>query len=77
VTQPSQVQHKELMKVRMTDLIVNYFVDKFGKQTINLVLLHFDVIDKATIRSKNGKRIPIVPEVFGHIISNPEFRITR
>ena len=65
------------MKVRMSDLIVNYFVDKYGKQTINIVLLHFDIIDSATITDKYGKRMPIIPEVFGHIVSNPEFRINR
>jgi hypothetical protein len=54
--QPSQIQHRELMKIRMTDMIVNYFVDKTGKQTINLILLHFDMIDNATIKDKNGKR---------------------
>ena len=61
----------------MTDLVVNYFVDKFGKQTINLFLLHFDMIDRATRKDKHGKRQPIVPDVFGHIISNPELRIKR
>lgn len=53
---PSQIQHRELMKVRMTDLIINYFVDKLGKQTINLILLHFDMIDRATIKDKHGRR---------------------
>ena len=61
----------------MTDLILNYFADKFGKQTINVILLNFDMIDKATIKNKRGKRVPIVPEVFSHIVSNPEFRIRR
>jgi hypothetical protein len=65
------------MKVRMTDLILNYFVDKQGKQTIKIILLHFDMIDRATIKDKKGKRQEIVPEVFGHIISNPGFRIKR
>jgi hypothetical protein len=55
-TLPSQIQHRELMKVRMTDLILNYFVDKQGKQTINLILLHFDMIDNASIKDKHGKR---------------------
>jgi hypothetical protein len=44
------------MKVRMTDMILNYFVDKEGKQTINLILHHFDMIDNGTIKDKHGKR---------------------
>jgi hypothetical protein len=35
------------------------------------------MIDRATIKDKNGKRQEILPEVFGHIISNPGFRIKR
>ena len=37
------------MKIYISDLILNYFLDKRGIQTISLILVRFDVIDRIKI----------------------------
>ena len=61
------------MKIRMTDLILNYFMDRKGIMTISFVLTHFDIVDKVLIKDKFGRKKPMIPEIFAQIISNPEF----
>lgn len=73
----NQVQHRELAKVRMSDLILTYNLNKKGIQTITLVLTHFDVTDKSMIKTLSGKFEPMIPDVYAHIVTNPEFIVNR
>lgn len=58
--------------IRMSDLIVNYAVDRTSKQNIKLILTHFDVIDKSRVKGPHGEMVPMIPDVYAHIISNPQ-----
>jgi hypothetical protein len=63
------------MNIRMTDLILNYFLNRQGIMTINLILTHFDIIDRVMIQDKFGHKAPMIPEIFAQIISNPEAQL--
>lgn len=52
------------MKIRITDLILNYFLNRQGIMTINLILTHFDIIDRVMIQDKFGHSVPMIPEIF-------------
>ena len=43
--------------------------------TINLILSHFDIIDRVMIQDSYGGKSPMIPEIFAQIISNPEAQI--
>ena len=43
--------------------------------TINLILTHFDIIDRVMIQDKFGRKAPMIPEIFAQIISNPEAQL--
>lgn len=32
------------------------------------------MIDKCTIKNSDGNLVPMIPEIYSHIISNPEFQ---
>ena len=51
--------------------------DGSDKQTITLILTHFDIVDKSMVKNLQGKMVPYIPEIYAHIVSNPEFLIKR
>lgn len=65
------------MKIEMNDLIVNYNVKKSGIAKAIFIMSHFDVMDKTLILDPHNSGtecfIPLVPDCYSHIISNPNF----
>lgn len=62
------------MKIKMSDLILNYNMDNRGRQKITLILTHFDIYDNSLVEL-NEELVPQIPECYSHIISNPEFLV--
>lgn len=66
------VQHRDLLSVRLGDLSLNYQLDRRGTQTITMILNEFDVADTTKVLRSDNTTGPLIPEVFSHIVCNPE-----
>lgn len=72
VLRMDHIQHRELMKLKMSDLILDYRVDRRGVQTVTVILTQFDMIDKIKIKGPDGSSVPMIADIYSCIVSNPE-----